>query len=326
VSTRQLDLFAEPGGSAEKPTEYPESVHQLGAALPSHVHLGTSSWTFAGWSGLVYLRTYPNQRSFVRESLSEYARYPLFKTVGVDRAHYAPLSADDWRAYAAQLPPRFPCVIKAWDELSVITFPDHERYGARRTTQNPHFLDAALFRDAVAAPLLEGFRDHVGALVLELAPQRSAPPARQFEDRLARFLSQAPAELPLAVELRNRELLTPRYLSILKHYGASHVLNFWTGMPTLREQLALPGILSGPRAVARLSLPPFTAYAQRKRDFAPFDRLVEPQLSLRDDVAELVYRTGELGQDVFITVNNKVEGSAPLTIAALAQRITGLRL
>lgn len=324
MGNTQLDLFGQAEAGASAPPTYPASVRELAAALPPHVHLGTSSWTFPGWVGLVYQRAYPSQRSFVRDSLAEYARYPLFKTVGVDRAHYAPLSVEDWQAYAAQLPPRFPCIIKAWDELTVVSFPDHDRYGARRGTRNPHLLDPVLFRDAVAASLSAGFRDHVGALVLEFAPQRSVPPARQFEDRLARFLSQAASDLPLAVELRNRELLTPRYLAILRHFGASHVLNFWTGMPPLREQLALPGILSGPRAVARLSLPPFTAYSERKRDLTPFDRIQDPQPALHHDVAELAYRAGELGQDLFVTVGNKVEGSAPLTVASLARQITGV--
>ncbi|HEX6239906.1 MAG TPA: DUF72 domain-containing protein [Polyangiales bacterium] len=322
----QLDLFgAVPEQAGGGRSLYPESVGALAAALPQHVHLGTSSWTFPGWQGLVYLRSYASQRSFIRDSLREYAQYPLFKTVGVDRAHYAPLNADEWRAYAAQLPSGFPCVIKLWDELSLISFPDHERYGARRGTRNASFLDPVLLRDAVAAPLREGFRDHIAALVLELAPQRNPPPARQFEDRLAKFLDRAPHDLPLAIELRNRELLTPRYLSILKHFGASHVLNFWTGMPTLREQLTLPGILSGPRAVARLSLPPFTTYAQRKRELEPFDRVQDPQPALHEDVAELAYRAGELGQALFITVGNKVEGCAPSTVASLASRITGVR-
>jgi uncharacterized protein YecE (DUF72 family) len=320
----QLDLFGQAVAQVPRGPAYPEALHALAAALPPHVHLGTSSWTFPGWSGLVYLRSYPSQRSFVQESLKEYAQYPLFKTVGVDRAHYAPLSVADWRTYAAQLPPGFRCVIKVWDELSLMAFPDHERYGARRGAHNPSFLDPALLRDAVVAPLREAFRDHVGALVLELAPQRNPLPARQFEDRLAGFLSRAPQDLSLAVELRNRELLTPRYLAILMHFGASHVLNFWSGMPTLREQLALPGILSGPRAVARLSLPPFTSYAQRKRELEPFDRIQDPQLALHEDVAELAYRAGELGQSLFITVGNKVEGCAPRTIASLAARITGL--
>jgi uncharacterized protein YecE (DUF72 family) len=324
VADQQLDLFGATEAVLASPATYPEPIQALAAALPEHVHLGTSSWTFEGWKGLVYQRTYANQRSFVRDSLREYAQYPLFKTVGVDRAHYAPLGVDDWRAYAQQLPPRFRCVIKIWDELSLLVFPDHDRYGARRGMRNPTFLDASLFRDAVAAPLREGFRDHVGALVLEIAPLRAPPQARDFEDRLARFLSQAPSDLPLAVELRNRALLTPRYLAILKHFGASHVLNFWTGMPSLREQLALPGILSGPRAIARLSLPPFSVYAQRKRELEPFDRLQDPQPELRDDVAELAYRAGELGQALFITVGNKVEGSAPRTVAALAARLTGL--
>lgn len=324
VREQQLDLFGLASDRAEPPAQYPESIRALAAALPEHVHLGTSSWTFEGWKGLVYQRAYPNQRSFVRDSLREYAQYPLFRTVGVDRAHYAPLGADDWRAYAEQLPPQFRCVIKIWDELSLMAFPDHDRYGARRGTRNPNFLDAALLRDAVAAPLREGFGDHVGALVLEIAPLRAPPPPRAFEDRLARFLSHAPSDIPLAVELRNRELLTPRYLAILKHFGASHVLNFWTGMPTLREQLALPGILSGLRAVARLSLPPFGVYAQRKRELEPFDRIQDPQPELREDVAELAYRAGELGQALFITVGNKMEGSAPRSVAALAARLTGL--
>ena len=101
----QLDLFGEGQGSQlATPPAIPEHVRKLAEALPRHVHLGASTWTFPGWAGLVYHRAYPNQRSFVRDSLAEYAQYPLFRTVGVDRAHYAPLTALDWQAYAQQLP------------------------------------------------------------------------------------------------------------------------------------------------------------------------------------------------------------------------------
>jgi uncharacterized protein YecE (DUF72 family) len=322
---RQLDLFDAPADAPSAQASYPGALHRLAEQLPPHVHLGTSSWTFPGWTGLVYLRRYDSQASFVRESLAEYARHPLFKTVGVDRAHYAPLSREDWLAYARQLPSGFRCVIKVWDELTVMTFPDHPRYGARRGQTNASFLDSALFKDAVLGPLREGFAPHVAALVLEFAPMRRCPPARVFADKLAQFLEACSSDVPLAVELRNRELFTPRYLAILRHFGASHVLSFWTGMPTLREQLAVPGVLCGPLTVARLSLPPFTAYAARnaarKQEFSPFDRIIEPQPALREDVVELARRTAELNLALFVTVNNKVEGSAPLTIAALAERI-----
>ena len=42
---------------------------------------------------------------------------------------------------------------------------------------------------------------------------------------------------------------------------------------------------------------------------------------MRDEVVELARRTFGVGQDVFVLVNNKAEGSAPLTIAALAHRL-----
>jgi uncharacterized protein YecE (DUF72 family) len=317
---RQLDLF----GTLVRPPEPahapPRELVELAHKLPAHVRMGTSSWTFPGWAGLVYRKHYPNQRLFTRESLAEYAHHPLFRTVGIDRSHYAPLGAEDLASYAAQLPPGFRCVIKVWDELTTMVFPDHERYGARRGQPNPSFLDPARFRDEVAAPMLASFREHTGPLVLEVAPMRKAPSPRAFEDALARFLKAAPAELHYAVELCNRELLTPRYLAILKHYAASHVLNYWTLMPTIGEQLTIPEILPGPFVVSRLLLPPYRGYEQRKRELSPFDRILDPQLQMREDVIELATRAGELGHTLFVIVNNKAEGSAPLTIKALAER------
>lgn len=317
---RQLDLFGAPVAEDLTVAEpYPERLVELSKAIPAHVHLGTSSWTFPGWSGLVYRRVYKTPREFTRQSLGEYARYPLFGTVGIDRSHYAPLLPEDYQLYASQLPDGFPCVIKVWDELTTQVFPDHARYGARRGQANDHFLDAELFRDSVFTPTFEHFEKHVGALVLEFAPQRVAPDPRKFELSVERFLQAAPRGLPLAFELRNRELLTPRYLDILRHHGASHVLNFWAGMPTLAEQLQRPRILSGARVVARLMLPPYQVYAQRRAEMAPFDRVLDPQPGMRQDVLELARLAGEYDQALFVIVNNKAEGSAPGTIMALAE-------
>jgi len=318
---RQLDLFAaaDPNEVSTDISPYPARLLELAGSIPGHVHLGTSSWTFPGWSGLVYRKRYATERDFTRYSLGEYARHPLFGTVGIDRSHYAPLTVEDYRLYAAQLPEGFRCVIKVWDELTTMVFPDHPRYGARRGQKNERFLDPVLFRESVFTPTLEAFGGHVGALVLEFAPQRMAPDPRVFEAALERFLQEAPRPLRLTFELRNRELLTARYLDLLRQYEASHVLNFWTGMPTLGEQLRRPGILAGPVVVARLMLPPYKAYQQRRADMAPFDRVLDPQPEMRNDVIRLADRAGELGHTLFVIVNNKAEGSAPGTIEALAE-------
>ena len=75
----------------------------LAADLPDGVHLGTSSWSFPGWRGIVYSRS-RSQTALAREGLREYARHPLLTTVGIDRSYYAPIPMADLQSYAEQLP------------------------------------------------------------------------------------------------------------------------------------------------------------------------------------------------------------------------------
>ena len=89
----------------------PPTIRALGERLPAGVRFGTSSWSFPGWAGLVYRRP-RTQAELAREGLREYARYPLFGTVGIDRSYYAPLTGEDLKRYAAQLPAGFPCCAK----------------------------------------------------------------------------------------------------------------------------------------------------------------------------------------------------------------------
>jgi uncharacterized protein YecE (DUF72 family) len=315
----QLALF-DLSPPPEELAPWDRELEHLAAALPEHLRLGTSSWTFEGWTHLVYRKSYPNQRAFTRESLAEYARHPLMRTVGIDRSHYKPLDEASLREYSAQLPEGFRCVSKAWDELTTMVFPDHERYGERRRTKNASFLDVSRFSDFVAQPLLNAFADHTGPIILEIAPMRPAPAAREFEDQLARFLARAPRPLHYAVELRNRELFTPRYLAILAHYAASHVLNYWTGMPTLREQMEMRASLPGPVTVVRLMLPPYTAYQKRMIELAPFDRILDAQPEMHEHVQRLITRTAELGHVTYVLASNKAEGCAPLTVRGIAER------
>ena len=92
-------------------------------------------------------------------------------------------------------------------------------------------------------------------------------------------------------------------------------------MPGVAEQHAIPGVLSANFVVVRLMIPPGRSYQDEKARFDPFDRIVEPQPVVRREVVELVRATFELGLETFVLVNNKVEGSSPLTIHALAREL-----
>ncbi|MEP6474001.1 MAG: DUF72 domain-containing protein, partial [Gemmatimonadota bacterium] len=98
--------------------ETPEELAALAARIPPGIRFGTSSWTYPGWQGLVYQQKYPKTGAAAR-MLEEYARYPLFRTVGIDSSFYSPPTSKTLAEYSAHLPAGFPCVSKVWDRITV---------------------------------------------------------------------------------------------------------------------------------------------------------------------------------------------------------------
>lgn len=322
ASPDQLGLFAGEAprpGAGVRPLVTAEDL-ELAARAPSNVRFGTSSWTFPGWGGVLYEGA-PSPAALVAGGLQAYAAHPLFRTVGIDRSHYAPLDAQTLEAYAADLPPGFRAVSKVWDEITTCVFPAHPRFGARASEENPSFLSADRFLTEVLPPYAGAFAPYTGPFVFEIPPipERRVPSAAAFAARLDALLSRLPRAYRYAFELRNEALLTGAYLEVLRAHGASHVLNLWTGMPTLRRQLAVPGASAAPFFVVRLMLPPFTRYETRRDDFAPFGRLIEPQPGARDDVLAILRAAG--GREVFVLANNKFEGCSPESVRELARRL-----
>jgi len=103
----QLTLFA-PVGAAEPPAR----VRELASALHEGLYLGTSSWSFPGWDGIVYDRRV-SQTTLARHGLTAYAHHPLFRTVCIDRTYYGPITAEDFARYRSAVPEDFRFVIKA---------------------------------------------------------------------------------------------------------------------------------------------------------------------------------------------------------------------
>ncbi|MBX7191366.1 MAG: DUF72 domain-containing protein [Sandaracinaceae bacterium] len=311
------------GSLGAVPPPRPDDV-ALAARVPSHVFLGTSSWTFPGWADFVYRRHYPSQKAFVRSSLEEYVAHPLLRTVGIDRSFYGPLPREELASYAALLPDGYRVTMKVWDELASLSYPEHARFGARAGQPNPRFLDVAAFAEHVALPVEETFRAHLAAYVIEVPPTSHAPDVARFEERLDAFLVEAAPFGPFAIELRDTRLMTDRYLEILATRGASHCFSFWSRMPGLARQrerivATLGRSVLGPVVVARLMLPHGKGYDAQKAAFEPFDRIVTPQPVMRRDVVALADACGEAGLPLYVVVNNKAEGSAPRTVEALAR-------
>jgi uncharacterized protein YecE (DUF72 family) len=120
------------------------------------------------------------------------------------------------------------------------------------------------------------------------------------------------------VEIRERALLTPAYRGVLSRHGVAHVYNYWSFMPMPEEQASVVRPEDAPFLLVRLLMRPGTRYEDQREAFRPFNRIVERDDTMRAQIARLVRRIANRGRAI-VLVNNKAEGSAPLTIRALAE-------
>jgi len=299
----------------------PPEVEELGRRLPPEIHLGGSTWSFPGWAGLVWDRSYP-QSKLAREGLAAYARHPLFRGVGVDRTHYAPVEAAELAAYREAVPAGFQFLVKAHEACTVARWPDHDRYGVHRGQPNPLFLDPAYAAEQVVAPFVQGIGAGGGAILFQFAPQSLGSPG-SFAERLGTFLTALPRGPVYAVELRNRELVTAEYGDTLAAVGACHCHNVHPRMPDIRAQGRLSGSDRGPMTIIRWLLGPGMTYEEAGRRYAPFNRLAAPDPASRQAVADLARAALAAGRPFLCTINNNAEGCAPLSAVELAREIVG---
>ena len=322
----QLDLFGGPSGGRGglAPAAVDADTRAIAERLPPEVHLGTSSWSFPGWSGLVY-RDLASEAVLARRGLGAYAAHPLFATVGVDRTFYAPVEADVLADYAAAVPDRFRFLVKAHEALTLARYPQHARYGAQRGQDNPRLFDVGWARDQVVAPYVEGLGAKAGVLLFQFPPQPAElyGGPRRFSERLYRFLRDLPRGPRYAVEVRTAELLTKDTAACLRAVGAAPCLAAMPGLPPVDVQWRALGGGDADLLVVRWLLAAHHDYDSARAAYAPFSRLVEPDPSTRTTIARLIRAAHARGTPSFIIANNKAEGSSPLTLRELARELVG---
>lgn len=322
----QLPLFQHgqavgPAGLETAPL--PDGVAQLATQLPPRLRLGTTSWAFPGWIGVLYASEV-REKQLVRQGLTAYAKHPLLRTVELDRTYYEPLPAQTYAELAAQVPDDFRFVVKAHEDCTVVRFPPHARYGARGGQRNHRLLDAAYASDWVVGPFMEGLGKKAGPLVFQFSPFEVRSPAR-FAEKLHDFLRLLPQGPLYAVELRNRELLTAAYGAALTDTKAVHCHNAWQQMPSVLEQRErLPQATRRVLVTRWLTRPGDTHEGARQR-YTPFQQLVDEDRARRGELAQLINEAASEGSETFAVVSNNAEGCAPESVRRLAAAISGAR-
>jgi len=297
------------------------------AALAARgVYVGTSSWKYEGWLGQLYSPERYEYRGkvatsrFERDCLVEYAE--VFKTVCVDAAYYTFPSVPYLNRLAGQVPEDFLFAFKVTDTVTIKKFPNLDRFGNLAGKANEHFLNADLFARSFLDPCA-AIRSKVGLLMFEFS--RFWPDdyerGRDFITDLDKFLCQLPRDWPYGVEMRNRNWLRPDYFECLARHQVTHVFNSWEAMPSVGEQLALPGSQTNPaRITSRFLLKPGRRYEEAVKTFQPYDRTREINDEARKAGATLIAE-GVKARDrkTFVYINNRLEGNALATLEAMVE-------
>eukprot|EP01037_Dinobryon_pediforme_P012504 gene12504-12592_t len=237
-----------------------DALTALAAALPRQLRLGTSSWTYPGWKGLVWEGEHSDTQ-LSKQGLAVYAQHPLMRTVSIDRSFYRPLTVSQYERYASQVPDDFRFVVKA---PSVVTDALVRSEDGRGRQPNPAFLSPELARSECVEPALQGLGHKLGALVFQLSPLPLAQLDRMpaLLDRLRTMLLALPPLAPLApdgviaLEVRDPEWLTPDFAAVLREAGATYCLGLHAKMPPLHDQLPMLRALWPGPLVCRWNLNP----------------------------------------------------------------------
>ena len=274
------------------------------------IRIGTCSWKYDSWEGLVYAREEG------RNLLAQYSR--RYSTVEVDQWFWSLFQSDTpvlpraevVREYAGSVPPDFVFSIKVPNS---ITLTHHYRKDkSSPLVTNPHFLSIGLMKRFLEA--IEPLGDHIGPLMFqfEYLNKQKMPGLHHFLELFEVFLQGLPEGYRYCVEIRNPNWLRGEYFDFLADHDLGHVFLQGYYMPPIfgiywqfREKLASPVIIrlhGGDRK------------DMEERTGEIWDRIIEPKDA---DLTELVKMVSDLRQhrhESFINVNNHYEGSAPQTI------------
>lgn len=281
------------------------------------VKIGTCSWKFSSWAGLVYSAPEPS------DYLAEYAR--MYRTVEIDQWFWSLFGPDTIRLpdmptasqYASSVDADFRFTIKAANSITLT----HIYKKAKRHAGEPNsrFLDHQLLTEFLGR--LEPLRPQTDAVMFQFEYLNRAKMSdfATLLNRLRAFFETLPDGWLFAIELRNPNYLKRPYFELLREYGVVHVFSQGYYMPSVLELYEYYRDLLVPQSVIRL-MGPDRAGIEELTD-KRWDRRLAPKDEELRGISGMIRDMLDRDMDVTVNVNNHYEGSAPRTISALIERL-----
>jgi uncharacterized protein YecE (DUF72 family) len=282
------------------------------------IHIGTISWKYDSWQRIVY----PESKPF--NHLQEYSRH--YRTVEVDQWFWSLFSGDKAalpktpvvEEYAGSVPGDFTFGIKVPNSITLTHH--YKKKKSDPLIPNPHFLSIHLMQKFLErlAPLSR----NIGPLIFQfeyLNKQKMPGKLQQFIDQFGEFAEQLPGGYAYCIEIRNPNYLGEEYFEFLNEKKLHHVFLQGHYMPSIfelynkyREQI---------KDLVVIRLHGSNQKEVEAQTGKKWDRIVSPKDSEIDSLAGMLVDLERRGIETFVYVKNDFEGSAPMTIGRLENRL-----
>jgi uncharacterized protein YecE (DUF72 family) len=282
--------------------------------VAGHLHIGTCSWKYPSWEGLVYQSKKPEN------FLQEYAR--KYKSVEIDQWFWSLFGidkvvlprADVVKEYVRSVPAEFRFVVKAPNSLSLTHLYKSQTSG--ELVENPHFLSPDLYQTFLNS--VAEMHPQIGVINLqfEYLNKIKMPSPQLFLERFINFVKTIDTSIPLCMEMRNPNFLNENYFKILAENNIGHTFCQGYYMPDIQVVHEKYAPLLKGTSIIRLLGP--DRQSIEKTTGKTWNQVVASKDKEIPGIARLVRKmVDQSGMDVYLNVNNHYEGSAPVTIEKL---------
>ncbi len=268
------------------------------------VKIGTCSWNYDSWVGLVYDRTERTAAEYLRQYCQKY------RTVEIDSWFYKIPDRKEAVNYKSMVDSdfRFTCKVSNLITLTHLRNKTNDR--------NPDFLSIELFKRYLDA--VEPLIDRIDGIMFEFEylNKQKMSGIEEFVNLMNDFMQKTPSGIPLAVEVRNKNYLTAKYFELLNAYGLIHVFSEKQYMPSVWSVYEQFQDYIQNASIIRLLGDDRKEIEELTKE--KWDRIVKPKDGLRQVIGMINYMKNN-GLKVTVNVNNHYEGSSPKTITRILE-------
>jgi uncharacterized protein YecE (DUF72 family) len=282
------------------------------------VRFGTCSWKYDSWKGIVYSDTN------IKNYLKEYSKQ--FTTVEIDQWFWSLFQPSRVilpqkrvvEEYKNSVPADFLFTIKVPNSITLTHYYKDSKDDPLKI--NPYFLSNELFDEFLSS--IEPIKKQVGCLIFqfEYLNKQKMKSLIEFQNKFSEFYKGVENATPgIGIEIRNPNYLKENYFQYLIELNLVPVFLEGYYMPPVNEIYSRFKKYINRLAVIRLHGP----------DRKGIERLANEQwdqiyINRDDEINSIVDMIKELQQnevDLFVNVNNHFEGSAPLTIQKIKEKL-----